>query len=345
MSRPTIAVVVPNRNDTRFLPRTLRSILDQAEPPDELIVVDDQSTDDSVEVARSAIRGHPFAQLVVNPVNLGTNGAMNIGLQRVNSEYVLFLASNDLVLPGIFARARSCFVQAPQAALWSAMSWLVDEEDRVIRLHPSAVVALRDAWLSPERCVKLAYRFGNWFTGSTLIYHRGRLLAAGGIEMSYGAPADLIIALTLASLHGALYSPVPYAAIRVHGGSYSSRALKDVTGLETMYNRLRERGPAASPRLFTERFINRIAARYRFAAVRALRGELASVARHTTGGQRRILEMGERNIPRSWSRTRIAFAFFLLRPFDIVPTLIQRLLVWLVIRVRSRFPREGRAGD
>src|SRR2546422_7427009 len=43
---PKIAVIVPNRNDSRYLPRCIRSILEQEDPPDELVVVDDQSTDD-----------------------------------------------------------------------------------------------------------------------------------------------------------------------------------------------------------------------------------------------------------------------------------------------------------
>src|SRR3954463_293720 len=95
---PSIAVIVPNRNHACFLRRCLRSVLEQAVPPDELIVIDDQSTDDSVAVVRSVIEGHACAQLIVNPVNLGTNGALNEGLKRTKSEYVLFLASNDFVL-------------------------------------------------------------------------------------------------------------------------------------------------------------------------------------------------------------------------------------------------------
>ena len=61
---PSLAVVVPNRNDSRYLRTCLRSVLDQAVPPDELIVVDDQSTDDSVPLIRSLIDGVPYAQLV-----------------------------------------------------------------------------------------------------------------------------------------------------------------------------------------------------------------------------------------------------------------------------------------
>ena len=219
------------------------------------------------------------------------------------------------------------------------MSWLVDEDSRPIRLHPSAVVSLSDAWLPPERCIELVNRLGNWLTGSTTIYHRERLLAGGGFEKAYGAPADAFVALTLASLHGAAFSPAPLAAIRMHAGSYSSRALTDIAGLEAMFAELRARGPALSPALFTERFLERTEARYRFAAVRALQGEIGRVAQRTHGLRRSLLDAAERTIPRRWRRARIAAAFVLLRPFDVVPAFFQRLLAWIAIRARSRFPQ------
>jgi glycosyltransferase involved in cell wall biosynthesis len=338
MKPPTIAVIVPNRNHARFLPRCLKSLLDQEVPPDEVIVVDDQSTDDSVAVVRLMITGHDRAQLVVNPVNLGTNGALNEGLKRTRSEYVLFLASNDFVLPGIFARAKSGLTGMPRVALWSAMAWMVDEDDQPIRLHPSAVVAMSDARLSPQRCIALAYRHGNWFTGTSAIYHRDTLLEVGGFDPAYGAPSDLITALTVASLKGAAYTPAPLCAIRIHENSYSSRALKDPAGLEAMMHRLRLRGPKLSPGLFTEAFVERMAKRYRFAAVRAAEGDSQTVEPYTHGYTRKLLRLIGRWIPSSWRNTRVALAFFVLRPFDVLPTITNRLLAWVVVRVRATPP-------
>lgn len=343
MKEPTIAVIVPNRNDARFLPRCLRSILDQPVPPEELIVVDDQSTDDSVAVIQSLIAGNPRAQLVVNLVNMGVNRTVNDSLGRARSDYVLLLSANDFVLPGIFARAKTCLARFPGAGLWSAMSWLVDEEDRPIRLHPSPVVALSDAYFPPERCVKLAHRFGNWFTGSTLIYHRDTLRAADGFDPAYGAPSDLITALVIASQRGAAYSPEPFAAIRIHGDSYSSRTLKDVTGLEEMLERLRLRGPELSPGLFSAPFLERTALRFRFAAVRASGGRaIPEVASRLEGWNRKALLIVDRIVPATFGLVRTALAFLILRPFDILPTLWNRALGWAVVRLRFQLQRRQR---
>ena len=336
-AEPSIGVIVPNWNDARYLPRCLRSVLEQAVPPDQLIIVDDHSTDDSVRVVQEAIRGCAFAQLIVNPVNLGTNGALNEGLRRAQSDYVLFLASNDFVLPGIFERAKACFARSPGIGLWSAMAWLVDEADRPISLHPSPVIALRDSSFDAERCVRLAHRFGNWFTGTTLIYQREALRAAGGFDPAYGGLSDLITALIVASRFGAGFSPEPLAAIRVHAGSFLSGTLKDLDRLDRTLERLSERGPALSPRLFTPLFLARTALRFRFAAIRACGGAaMGAIAEQTTGGQRMMMRGLHRALPLGWRRWRILVSFLVLRPFDIVPTAVNRVIGWAIVRVRSR---------
>ena len=263
---PSIAVILPNRNDARYLPRCLRSVLEQEVQPDELIVIDDQSTDDSAAVIRSLIAGHAHARLLENPVNLGVYGAVDEGLKHSRSEYALFLASNDFVLPGIFARAKSCLARAPGAGLWSALAWIVDEEDRPLRLHPSPVVALHDAYLDAHRCIEFAHRFGNWFTGTTVIYRRDAFEAAGRFDPVYMGMADLFTALVIASRHGAAYTPEPFAAIRKHADSYLTRTLSDPAGLEDILERICAHGRRTAPELFTGEFVERTVRRFRSAS-------------------------------------------------------------------------------
>jgi GT2 family glycosyltransferase len=331
MQEPSIGVIVPNWNDCRHLPRCLRSVFDQGDGFQELIVVDDRSTDDSVAVIRSLIENNPRARLVVNPVNLGANKTVCEALLRVDTDYVMFLAANDFLLPGIFARARQALVRAPGAGLWSAMAWLVDEEDRSIRLHPSAVVALNDVYLPPEKCAKLAYRLGNWFTGTTAIYHCDTLRAVGGFDPAYGAPADLFAALTVSGLRGAVFTPEPFAAIRIHQGSYSSRALSDIAGIENMLSELRLRAPRLAPQMFTPALLERTALRFRFACVRSTAAETLPDIAARVGKVRRFALL---SIHRLVPAMRIVLAFFILRPFDILPTVWYRLLGWAVVRLR-----------
>ncbi len=335
---PTIAVVVPNWNDARYLPRCLGSLLAQDVRPDEVIVVDDQSTDDSVQVASSYMVGQAGWRLVRNAVNQGVSRTLAEGLRVATSEYVLFLASNDFVLPGIFARAKHCLGRQP-SGLWSAMAWMVDEEDRLIRLHSSPVVSLRDASLSPEECRRLAYRHGSWFTGITLVFRRDALNAAGGFDPDYGGLTDLVSALVVASIHGASYSPVPFAAIRIHEGSHLADTLRDEAVTEAVLARLRVRGPKRAPDLFTPAFLERTARRFGFASVRARGGDnLATVPGLPSGAARGALRIADWLLPRSWRLMRVATAFLILRPFDVLPSLWNRAFGWFFVRSRHRWP-------
>ena len=343
-SKPSIAVIIPNRNDARHLPRCIGSILDQEVTPDELIVVDDQSTDDSVAVIRSLIAGRSGAQLIENPVNLGTYGAMDEGLMHSRSEYVLFLAANDYVLPGIFAHAKACLARHRGVGLWAAMGWLVDDEDHPLRLHSSPVVAIGDACFSPEDCVRLAWRFGGWFAGTTVILHRETLDAVGRFDPAYKGLSDLLTDLVVASLRGAVYSPRPFAVIRVQPGSYYLRTLRDAASLETMLERLRERGPMVAPALFTPAFLDRIAQRFRFASLRA-GAAMGGIAEKYAGWRRRALAWVDRTLPARWRRARLALAFIVLRPFDLVPTFWNRFGGWLYVTARSKLDTLARRAN
>ena len=207
---PSIAVVIPNRDDSAHLKKCLDSVLNQIVLPDQIIFVDDQSTDDSLEVVRAALIDVHCATIVSNPICLGTMGALNEGLKYVVSDYVLFLSSNDYVGNGIFERAKTCIATAGSPGVWSAMVQTVDELGQNLHLYPSPVVALSDVFLTPDQCIRLAMTTGHWFTGTTLIYHRETLQKISGFNIAYQGLADLLAAPTVASIKGPSFSPEPF---------------------------------------------------------------------------------------------------------------------------------------
>jgi hypothetical protein len=346
MTGPTITVIVPNYNDSRHLPRCLRSILDQQDGPQQLMVIDDKSTDDSVALIRSLINGDPRATLIENSVNLGVNKTVSEALARVGTDYALFLSANDFLLPGIFTNARRALARVPGVGLWSSMAWLVDEDDRPIRLHPSPVVALNDTYLSPQECARLAYRLGSWFACTTVIYHRDTLRAIGGFDPVYGAPADLFAALAVSGRQGAVFTPEPFATIRIHHGSYSSRAMSDIAGIGQILNELSARAPRLAPQMFTPAFLGRTVRRFYFACIRSTVGKsLPAVAARAGVTSRVALLAIHRLIPEKLAGARVALSFVVLRPFDLLPTLWYRLLGWTLVRIRLKLRGQAAPGN
>ncbi len=101
MSPPIVSIVMPNFNKGRFIEASVRSALDQSDS--EVIVVDDASTDDSMDVLRSLAREHAHLKIVGLAGNRGGSHCRNVGLHAAIGEFVVFLDSDDLLLPGALA--------------------------------------------------------------------------------------------------------------------------------------------------------------------------------------------------------------------------------------------------
>ncbi len=94
-------VVIPLHDKRDHIADTLASLAEQTQPPDQLVLVDDASTDDSLAVARDALALHAHAlrdcaiEVLALPRNVGPGAARNAGLARARGEIVSFLDADD----------------------------------------------------------------------------------------------------------------------------------------------------------------------------------------------------------------------------------------------------------
>jgi glycosyltransferase involved in cell wall biosynthesis len=90
-----ISVVIPAYNEEKFLPRAIKSVLNQTVKPDEILVIDDGSTDNTRLIAES------FGESVrcVHQENGGLSSARNLGIRSSKFEYVAILDADDEWLP------------------------------------------------------------------------------------------------------------------------------------------------------------------------------------------------------------------------------------------------------
>jgi glycosyltransferase involved in cell wall biosynthesis len=98
----SVSVVVPVYNASGFVIETLESVLGQTYADWELILVDDGSTDDSVELIEDFIRAHPAKARLFRHAhgeNLGTSATRNLGLRHAVGELVCFLDADDVWTP------------------------------------------------------------------------------------------------------------------------------------------------------------------------------------------------------------------------------------------------------
>ncbi|MDQ3929530.1 MAG: glycosyltransferase [Chloroflexota bacterium] len=130
--RPTVSAVITTYNYGRFISRAIESVLAQTLQPDEIIMVDDGSTDDTAQVvARYADRGLRY----VYKANGGGSSARNAGILASHCELIAFLDADDVWLPHKLERQVEQMVRHPNLGLVSGSEWQVDERGE----HPYLV--------------------------------------------------------------------------------------------------------------------------------------------------------------------------------------------------------------
>jgi len=96
---PTVSVVIPCYNAEAFVAETVASALDQTYPLEEVICVDDGSTDGTLGVLERLQAGAGERVTVLSRPNGGPSAARNLGLSRATGDYVQFLDADDLLRP------------------------------------------------------------------------------------------------------------------------------------------------------------------------------------------------------------------------------------------------------
>lgn len=96
----TISIIIPNFNRANLIGETLDSIIAQTHTNWECIIVDDGSTDNSVEVIKNHVEKDSRFKLYTRPNTnpKGANACRNIGVTKAKGEYIIFFDSDDIML-------------------------------------------------------------------------------------------------------------------------------------------------------------------------------------------------------------------------------------------------------
>jgi GT2 family glycosyltransferase len=212
-------VVVPTWNGARWLPGCLEAIAAQTRPPDEVIVVDNGSTDGSPELAAERC---PAARILRLGRNTGFAYAANRGLEAASADAVALVNTDVELAPDWLERTAAALERAPRVA--AVATKMTDLEDRG-RLYDAGDVLRRDGVCEQRgRFTPDDGRFdapGEVFAAcaGAALYRRDAVLAVGGFDerfFAYLEDVDLGLRLRLAGW-GCAYEPVE--AAHASGGS------------------------------------------------------------------------------------------------------------------------------
>ena len=196
-AKPVISVCVPMYNNGTTIARCLRSILSQVGVEFEVVVVDDDSSDDSVAIATAMLRSGD--RLVSNESRLGLNGNHNKCLELARGECVQFVHGDDWLLPDALQTLARCFSNplvglafAPRRILNIDVPWWrLRRRARPVHVY---FLKLREHNHGPSLVAQMALvgAGSNWIGEPTCVMFRRRLaLAAGGFREDIQQLVDL----------------------------------------------------------------------------------------------------------------------------------------------------------
>jgi glycosyltransferase involved in cell wall biosynthesis len=233
--RPTLSVIMPNYNHGRYVAEALEAILRQTYRPMELVVLDDGSTDDSVQVIEQFTRRDSRVRLLRNEYNRGIFFAIQRLLRATSGEYVCTAAADDKVLPGFFEKSMGMLARYPQAGLCCTDPAWLDPE--VGTLSESRFGwSDNPCYLSPDELA--AQIRGGAIWGHTCILKRSALINAGGFIPQLCWHCDWFANLVIGFRHGICYVPEPLAAMRLMTNSYCAAGMRKGSLQRSVLNRV-----------------------------------------------------------------------------------------------------------
>ena len=237
-------MIIPNYNHARYLPEQLEAVLSQSVRPQEVIVVDDASTDDSVRLVEQIAKRDPIVRLLRNEKRVGVNVACNRGMAEASSEYLYFGAADDKVLPGFVEATLTTVAKYPQAGICcSSRSGFSDADPRPrmdrqkVGNERGFIAPQRVAFVEREAFSPIYPRMGIIST-TVAVIKKSAMMAAGGYipELEYWS--DGFLFYVVGFRQG--ICPLPdhcFASYRGNPNTYSQVWRRDPRAVRTIASR------------------------------------------------------------------------------------------------------------
>ncbi|RUY57908.1 glycosyltransferase [Mesorhizobium sp. M7A.F.Ca.CA.001.09.2.1] len=248
---PRVSVIVPNYNYARYLGARLSSIVEQTTRPYELIVLDDASTDESVEVIEKFLAGCDIpCRLVVNAENSGSVFRQWMrGVEMARGDYVWIAEADDLADPDFLAELLPAF-EREEVVMSYCQSRQMDGAGRVLSEHYLDYVSDidRSRWTKPyvvegrQEIAEALYLKNTIPNVSGVLFRREALRQALSQNLdeiaSYRNAGDWVAYLRLLEKGDIAFHPHPFNSHRRHQssvtiGSFNASHLQEIARVQS----------------------------------------------------------------------------------------------------------------
>ena len=217
-----ISVVMPIRDCLPYLAAALDSLLAQTRPADEILLIEDGSTDGTLALAEHYAGRHPSIRLVADGETRGCTARLNQGLALATGDLIARMDGDDIAEPTRFEKQSAYLAGAPEVGLLGTFVTLIDPEGAPLHVPviPTRHDALDRALLNGE---------GQFVFHSSVMMRAAVVRAVGGYDEAHKRAQDLDLFLKVAEVARIENLPEPLVRYRHH---FSSAGYADVAAQE-----------------------------------------------------------------------------------------------------------------
>jgi GT2 family glycosyltransferase len=195
---PLVTALVPTYNGAGFIMRTLDSLAAQTWPHLEILIGDDRSTDDTLDVVRRFAASHPNTRILERGTNLGWLRNSNDLMARASGDLMFFAFHDDVVAP-TYVEKLVAALRSNERAVLAFSDMHVHELDGRVELH--VFDGLEGVATSVERGRVMVRRPENWWVPNRGLFRSSAFAEVGGIHPNekgeYSADWTWLLGLSL----------------------------------------------------------------------------------------------------------------------------------------------------
>jgi glycosyltransferase involved in cell wall biosynthesis len=219
---------MPNYNHSKYLEKRISSILKALPPESEFIIIDDASTDNSVEIIEQLAANDERIRFFRNLVNMGVCKTINSVKDEMKGKYVCFLAADDEIHPDFFSEMLALGSNFPKAGILVSDTIVNYVQKPGKTTYYKNIPYVKEAIeISPTYMQKLKKQ-GHFYLWGCSCLLKGELFRSyGGYLAELGYTSDWYINFKIASKHSTAYLPKFLSSFLISDENYSGKERRD----------------------------------------------------------------------------------------------------------------------
>lgn len=209
-----ISVVMPAFNSSNFIAKAIESILNQTFQDFELILVDDGSTDNTLEIMTHYKQQNNRIQIIQSK-HVGCSSARNLGINQSKFPWIAVMDADDIALPNRLARQIEAANANPKVVAWGTYVYHVNLKEEILSIQKHGLLTEEEYYAQMKR--------GDvpFVIHPTSLIKKEILLRVGGYDPKFSDADDFELFDRLSDYGPILVIPEPLLLYRLHSQSVS----------------------------------------------------------------------------------------------------------------------------